>query len=215
MKFDGERVGGVRKTRYVTFHGSRQRRREGDDQDPQPAGCRHFGRADKATVGQYLTAWLQGSVGSPKTVERYHELLKNQIDPHIGAIKLQRLRPEHIQRWHGTLLATGLSKRTIRHAHKLLHRALADALLNGTVNRNVASIHRPPTPEDTEIEILTVDQAAEVRTKLADRPLYPIVALALGTGLRRGELLALQWGDVDLEAGALTMKGRSKRPPPV
>ena len=73
-----------------------------------------------ATVAQYIDAWLSGAPkGSAKTMERYGELAANQIKPHLGAHKLQRLKPEHIQQWHGVLIAAGLSPRTVKHAHKL------------------------------------------------------------------------------------------------
>ena len=68
---------------------------------------------------------------------------------------------------------------------------------NGTLARNVATIHAPPKVEEREIEILTAQQIVERMTKLEGHALYPIAALAIATGTRRGELLGLQWGDVD------------------
>jgi integrase len=136
-------------------------------------------------------------------MERYGELAANQIKPHLGAHKLQRLKPEHVQQWHGALLASGLTARTTKHAHKLLHRVLADAVLNGTVSRNVAAIHKPPAVEEAEIEILSPEQIADAMGKLEDHALFPIVATALYSGLRRGELLALTWGSIDLDAATL------------
>jgi integrase len=70
----------------------------------------------------------------------------------------------------------------------------------------VASIHSPPKVEEDEIEILSADQIADVLTKLASHALYPIVVLALATGMRRGELLGLQWGDIDLDAATLRVE---------
>ena len=87
-----------------------------------------------------------------------------------------------------------------------MSRVLADAVKNATVARNVAGIHAPPDVEETEIEILEPDQIADVLGKLEGHNLFPIVATALLTGLRRGELLGLQWGDVDLDAGALRVE---------
>ena len=72
--------------------------------------------------------------------------------------------------------------------------------------RNVATIRKPPKVEEREIEILTTDQIAEVRAKLAGHTLLPIVELALATGARRGELLALQWTDVDLDRASLRIE---------
>ena len=72
--------------------------------------------------------------------------------------------------------------------------------------RNVVSIVKPPKVEEKEIQILTAGQIADIIEKLRDHPIYPIVVVALGTGLRRGELLALQWSNVDLVASSLQVE---------
>ena len=87
-----------------------------------------------------------------------------------------------------------------------MHVALELAVKNGIVSRNVCSVHRPPRVEQVEIEILTGAQIAEVRAKLAGHVLLPIVEIALATGMRRGEILGLQWGDVNLDAGTLRVE---------
>ena len=161
----------------------------------------------RMTVAEYLCSWFDGAhAQSPKTLERYRELSACQIIPHLGGIGLQKLRPEHLQRWHKELIESGLAARTVTNAHKLLHRVLADAVKNGTLARNVAEIRRPPKVEEIEIEILAPEQIADVLAKLEGHTLFPIVSLALATGMRRGELLGLQWGDVDLDAGTLRVE---------
>jgi integrase len=207
LKFDVPSEDGKRKTRYATVRGTRQ--------EAQRELTRLLGAADagtlpdpsNATVAAYIEAWLHGAPkGSAKTMERYGELAANQIIPHLGSHKLQRLKPDHVQHWHGVLIDAGLSARTTKHAHKLLRRVLGDAVKNGTVPRNVAAIHQPPEVEQEEIEILSPEQIADVLTKLEGHTLFPIVAVALATGLRRGELLAVQWGDVDLDAATLRVE---------
>ena len=79
-------------------------------------------------------------------------------------------------------------------------------MANSTLTRNVAAVHTPPKVEDEEIEILSAEQIADVRSKLQSHTLLPLVELALATGMRRGELLGLQWGDVDLDAGTLRVE---------
>jgi integrase len=207
LKFDVGTAKGKRQTRYASVRGTRQ--------DALRELTRLLGAADagtlpdptNATVAEYLRAWLDaGSNVSPKTRERYAELAERQIIPHLGASKLQKLAPEHVQQWHGTLIATGLSPRTVGHAHRVLRLVLQCAVKNGTLARNVAAVHAPPKVEEGEIEILTADQIADVLAKLDGHSLFPIVSLALASGARRGELLGLQWGDIDLDGGTLRIE---------
>ena len=74
------------------------------------------------------------------------------------------------------------------------------------VGRNVASAVRPPKVDAEEIVILSADQIGDVLAKLAGHRLAPIAAVAIGAGLRRGEICALRWGAIDLEAGALRVE---------
>ena len=113
-----------------------------------------------------------------------------------------------MQQWHGALLSGDrpLARRTVVHAHRLLSLAVSDAVKNGTVVRNVVDVHKPPTPEDSEVEILTPEQIDETLYKLQHHWLRPIVSLALDTGIRRGELLGLQWGDIDLDCSTLRVE---------
>jgi integrase len=122
--------------------------------------------------------------------------------------------PAAVAEWHATLLASGgvggrpLSARTVGHAHRVLHRGLERALQLELVGRNVAHAIRPPRVEATEIEILNPEQVVEVLDKLIGHPLHPIVAMALGTGMRRGEICALAWDALDLD-GAVVRVERS------
>jgi integrase len=159
------------------------------------------------TLTEYLQAFFAVPAKvSPKTLERYRELADRQIAPHLGSLKLQKLRPEHIDQWHGTLLRTGLAPRTVGHAHRLLASVLKYAVENGTIARNAAATRKPPVVETVEIAILTANQISEIRAKLAKHTLLPIVELALATGMRRGELCGLQWGDVDLDRDTLRVE---------
>jgi integrase len=208
LKYEGpRRADGKRQIRYATVRGSYQDAQKEltrllSEQDagtlPDPTG---------ATVAEYLRTWLAGAHSqSPKTLERYGQLAERQIIPHLGAHKLQRLAPEHVQLWHGTLLKEGLSPRTVVHAHRVFQLALQTAVKNGTLARNVAAVHKPPKVEQTEIEILSPDQVADTLARLEGHALFPIASLALDSGMRRGELLGLQWGDVDLDGGTLRVE---------
>jgi len=118
----------------------------------------------------------------------------------------QKLRPEHIEAWHADLLAAGLKPGTVFSAHNLLRFVLSRAVKTTAVARNATDHVDPPKIEAAEIEILSAAEIATVLAALQGHTLYPIVSLALATGMRRGELLGLQWGDVDLDGGCLNVE---------
>jgi integrase len=177
----------------------------------------------KVTVAEYLRVWLghpdSGGATPPppagltaKTAERYCELAEGQIIPLLGAIHLQKLRPANVAKWHGELLKSGnkrggpLAARTVGHAHRVLHRALARAVETEVLSRNVAAAVSPPKVDAAEIEILDAKQIDDLQIKLDGHPLYPIAVTSLGTGMRRGELLALRLSDVDLDAATVRVE---------
>jgi Phage integrase, N-terminal SAM-like domain len=154
IRFEGERINGRRKQRCVTVKGSYK--------DAQRELAKLLAAADAGTLAdpsnltviEYVQQWLDNALGlSPKTLERYRELAEKQIGMHIGAIKLQKLKPEHLEQWHAALLKGGLGARTVGHAHRVLSAALTRAVENGTLSRNVAAIRKPPKVEQEEIEI--------------------------------------------------------------
>jgi integrase len=216
LKFEsGERdpVTGKRRTRFLTVRGSRK--------EAQAELIRQLAAVDngtavdpsRITVAAYIRTWLDGADAlSGKTRERYRQLAEQQIFPHLGATPLQRLRPAQIQDWHVVLQKSGglggrpLSARTVGHAHRVLHAALARAANVEIVARNVAAIVRAPKVEAQEVQILGASQVAAVLTRLHDHALLPLVTVALGTGMRRGELCALRWGDVDLTAATIRVE---------
>ena len=194
IKFDVAPVDGKRKQHYVIFKGTRSDAEKKKtellalhDEDMLPA-------KSVDTLATYIEWFLASAHSqSAKTRERYGELAANQIVPHLGEKRLQALKPDDIQQWHRTLIDDGLSPRTIGHAHRLLSLILQSAVINGRLARNVAKLHRPPKVDQEELDILAPDQIATVRAALKGHTLAPLVDVALGTGIRRGELLALQW----------------------
>lgn len=214
IKYDvGRNQDDKRQTRFATVRGTKR--------DAQKAlinalhAVEHGTHVDPTavTVAEYVRGWLAapGDI-TPKTAERYLQLAEQQIIPHLGAIALQKLRPVQIKGWQATLLAQGgkdgrpMAARTVGHAHRVLHRALALAAESEIVARNVASLVKPPKVESKEVEILDATHVAGVLKKIADHNLYPLAALSLATGLRRGELCALQWRDLDFDTAALTVR---------
>jgi integrase len=171
----------------------------------------------KLTVAEHVRArvaqWEAAGDISAKTAERYRELVENQIVPHLGAKLLQRLKPADLEGWHSTLKIKGrkggedgISGKTIAHAHQVLRKALGDALKNDMIAKNVAVSQRPPKGEGGEVVILTDEQVKALLPTLEGRAMYVPVAVALFTGLRRGELLALRWANVNLDSKVLRVR---------
>jgi integrase len=169
--------------------------------------------ASKLTVEAYLWQWLDGKHGlSQVSVERYREIIARGIAPTLGALELQKLKPAHIRDWLSGMVKAGsrkrspLSARTVRHAYRVLRASLQEAVKLEMLARNAAEAVSPPRLKADEIEILTADQIAAVLDALQDSRLHPIVSLAVYSGMRRGELLALRWQDVNLDGASLKVE---------
>jgi integrase len=213
LKFDigrDERTG-KRITQFHSFKGTKKEAQFKLAELIASVGKGYYVSRSHITVAEHVAAridlWVSRDDITPKTAERYRELLVNQIAPHIGAKALQKLKPIDIEQWHATLKTTGrkdgqggLSARTIRHAHRLLSKALKEGMRHEVVARNVAAVEQPPKAEDEEITVLDADQVKLLVERLRGRAMYPRAVTALFTGIRRGELLALRWSYVDLEA---------------
>src|SRR5262249_20869960 len=158
---------------------------------------------NKIALGQFLdrfqTDWVANHV-SPHSGERYGYVL-NHVRQHLGERPLQKLRPADLAAFYATLAREGLAPRTIRLIHTVLHRALSQAKIWGVIRNNPADLAKPPKMPDQETLMLQPDQAAALLERLRGNPLYLLVSLALGTGMRRNEMLGLRWQDVDLDAG--------------
>jgi integrase len=164
---------------------------------------------ENQTLAAFLDSWLNGTVkGSVKatTYESYERLIRCHIKPELGRRKLKTLAPDHVQTLYQRKLDSGLAPGTVRQIHSVLSRALDQAMRWGTLPRNVCKATTPPKPDAEEIKPLDAEQARRLlRTAGGDR-FEALYVLAVTAGLRIGELLALRWKDVDLEAGGATLR---------
>ncbi len=164
--------------------------------------------AGTTTMGEYLTQWLSDSVRGTvreSTYRSYKQVLNSQLVPGLGRVKLAKLRPDHVRKLYRDMLDRGLSTRTVQYAHTLLKRALTQAIHDGLIPRNVAEAVKPPKLKQDEIQPLSADQVRsllQAADEAGDR-LAILYTVAVRTGMRPGEMLALRWSDVDLETGTL------------
>ena len=205
---------GRRRQRVIMFKGNKR------DAEAELGGIlaeiKNGGFVDpgNVTVAEYLTHWLEhvATKTSAKTHERYEEIVRLSFVPHLGAIKLSKLRPMDIQGLYATALKSGhmqreggLSPRTVLHYHRILSQALKQAVKWQLLLRNPADAVEPPRPEYREMVVLDEDQTAALIDRARGTLLYIPVLLAVSTGMRRGEVLALRWSDIDLDRGAVAV----------
>lgn len=164
---------------------------------------------EKLTVGAYLDRWLTDAVQPSVKESTFHLYAKDvrlHIRPALANVPLARLTPAHLQRLYRDKLASGLAPTTVLHIHKVLSRALAQALREDLVSRNVATLVDPPRVGTTNVRVFSVEQARQFVAEVSGSRLEAAFLVALGAGLRRGELLALTWDDIRIEEGHLAVR---------
>jgi integrase len=163
----------------------------------------------KLTVAAFLAQWLEDSARPTirdATYASYKGIVDNHMSPKIGGIRLDRLTPAHVLGLYAALEREGESCHIRRLCHAVLRRSLKQAVKWGMVPRNVCDAVEPPRVAKKEIQPLDGEQVAKLLCAAEGDRLEAIFVLAVATGLRFGELAGLQWSDVDLDAGAITVR---------
>ena len=168
----------------------------------------------RITVGEWVTEWLERhrqNIG-PSTYERYDTSIRIWIVPRLGMVRLVRLTHRHIEAMHMEALATGRSPDTVRRNQSPLSMALNVAVRDGLIPSNPANVVRLPKRQEREIEPFTLEAMHRFLAANREDELYPVYHLALWTGMRLGELLALRVGrDIDLFGRVVTVREKVRR----
>jgi integrase len=168
----------------------------------------------KTTLAQYLEQWLANIKGnvSPRTHERYEEIAKKNLIPLLGAITLTKLQPMQISAAYTKALANGrrdgkggLSPRTVHHLHRVLKQALAHAVRWQLLIRNPVDAVDPPKVEHHPMTTYDMAQTAALIDALRGTRMFIPFLLAVLCGMRRGEIAALRWRNVDLTTGQISI----------
>lgn len=170
------------------------------------------------TVQKWLTYWLTDVCPAkprmrPKTLRTYRSYVENYLTPALGRKRLDQLTPADVRNLHRYVTDQGRSSTTAHHAHRILHTALNDAMRDGRLVRNVASLVPAPPKAATPKNALTLDQFAALMRHLDGDRLQSRWAFALFTAARQGECLGLTWDHVDLTNGVADLSWQLQRIP--
>jgi integrase len=169
---------------------------------------------DKTTLTQFLERWLENTKANvaPRTHERYAEIVRKNIASLIGAVILSKLKPAQIAEAYGEALLQGrrdgkggLSPQSVMHMHRVLKLALKQAVRWEMLHRNPADAVQPPKVEKRRMTTYDMAQTAALLEALKGKRIYIPALLAVLCGLRRGEIAALRWRNIDLEKCCLAV----------
>jgi integrase len=168
----------------------------------------------KTTLAQFLERWLANIKGnvSPRTHERYEEIANKNLIPLLGGITLTKLRPMQIAAAYTKALADGrrdgkggLSPRTVHHMHRVLKQALTQAVGWQLLIRNPVEAVDPPKVERHRMTTYDMSQTAALIDAVRGTPMFIPTLLSVLCGMRRGEITALRWRNVDITTGQISV----------
>ncbi len=165
--------------------------------------------APQQKVGSFLAQWLEDvhkHTVRPRTYERYEGAIRLHLVPGIGQYQLQKLAPQHLQKFYAKKIEEGLSPTTVLGFHKVLHLALEKAVRWNLVPRNVCDAVDLPRRKRYEFQTLNQEQIHQFLAAATSHRLEALFVLALATGMRKGELMALKWQDINFSTGMLQVR---------
>lgn len=159
-------------------------------------------REDRQTVAVYLASWLDAI--KPRLVveswENYEAAVRLHIVPELGKVRLAQLSAQRVQLFYARAAAKGLQASRVRFLHNTLHRALKAAVKLDLVPRNVCDLVDPPAMPKSDVQPLSPEQARAYLDAAQQERLAALFVLAVATGMRIGEVMALRWPDVTLDS---------------
>lgn len=161
------------------------------------------------SLNKYFDNWLE-TAAKPRLSERtfcdYEDLLRRYVRPAMGNKRLSDLRPLDVQGFYSAMQERGLSARTVRYTHAVLSSALKQAMKWGLILRNPASLVELPKQTRQEMQALSPEAAVRFLDAAAKDRWGIIYMVALVSGMRPEEYLALQWKDIDFISGIATVQ---------
>jgi len=203
----------------VTLEGQRRKTLYGRTKREALAAMREFelrragglaGLTSEQTLGTFLNRWLEDVARPrlrPRTFQSYEGIIRVRVLPRLGKVRLSKLTAQQIQGLYTFLLTErSLSERSVQYTHRVLHTALKQAVRWNLIARNPVDGAEAPRPRRPELHTLSPDEVRQLLAFVEGTPRFALYALAVTTGLRRGELLGLRWDDIDLDRGRVTVR---------
>jgi len=186
-----------------TFHGTKTDARRRRNELRADAARGTAARPDRETIASFLERYVEHrlSVGKvrPKTAAVYRGYLRREVVPRIGAMRVADVRPVHLQKVLDAALKSGLAARSVVQVHRILHAAFKQAVRWQLLSVNPSDGVTPPKLESPALVTPSPEEVAELLGEVEEPCRVPI-AVAAATGLRRGEVAALRWADIDLDS---------------
>ncbi|MGA5321861.1 tyrosine-type recombinase/integrase [Streptomyces seoulensis] len=167
------------------------------------------------TVETWLTHWVDTIAPlavNENTMVGYGVAVRKHLVPALGAHRLDKLTPEHIEHFYGKMQADGRRAGTIHQIHRTFRASLNEAVRRGHITSNPVQLAKAPRLSEEEIEPYTVDEVKRLLRAADHRRNSARWAVALALGLRQGEALGLKWTDADLDRGVLMVRRSRRRP---
>lgn len=164
---------------------------------------------DRVSLADYLNRWVEDTARLDvrhTTYRLYRGIIRNHINPNIGGVKLAKVNVDLVQGLYSALEKQGVSPRVRQLVHAVLHNALRMAVSRGSIQRNPCDVVKKPRVAAKAMQVLDQDQVDKLLEAAHGDRLYALYLLAVTTGLRQGELLALQWQNVDLKRGVISVQ---------
>jgi integrase len=170
----------------------------------------------KITLEDFLKRWLEDYAlinCAPRTFEGYEYIVRKHLIPSLGKITLNLLKPMHIQKYYSEKLNSGridgkggLSARSVLHHHRLLHEALEHAVKRQIIPVNPVRAVSSPKPQRKQMNVLTREEILQLLKAAEGTRFYEPIFFAVNTGMRRGEIFALRWSDIDFENQIISVR---------
>ena len=211
----GRDPNGVRNFDYVTIKGSRKDAETELTKRVNEVNTGAYVEGCRITVAEFFDRWIttyaEGNV-SAKTLQGYRSVIESHVKPAFGSLPLQKLTPFQIQSHYAKLLRNGgrkdgrpgaLSPQTVLHQHRLLSEAFRMAVRWQLLARNPCDAVTPPKMQPREVQVIDENETAWLIDASQGTRLYLPILMSVCAGLRRGEILAATWGNLDTERGTL------------